>query len=57
MTNPYPIALGCVVLSAVGDLGFAIVQDAPDNRNAGHLLPVADQVLRLLKGHHPAGCK
>lgn len=53
----YPVALGRVVLRAVGDLGLAIVQDAPDDRNAGHLIPAADRVLGLLKRHDPAGCK
>lgn len=53
----YPVAQCCVVLRAVGDLGLAIVQDAPDDRNAGHLLPTADRVLRLLKGHNPTGYK
>lgn len=53
----YPVALCRVVLCAVGDLGLAVVQDAPDDGNAGHLLPGTDQVLRLLKGHYPVGCK
>lgn len=55
--EPYPPALGRVVLCAVGDLGLAVVQDAPDDRNAGHLLPATDQVLGLLKGHYAAGCR
>lgn len=57
VAEPYPVALRGVILSAVGDLGFAVVQDAPDDRNAGHLLSAADQVLRLLKGHYSAGCE
>lgn len=55
--EPYPVALCGDVLSAVRDLGLAAVQDAPDDGNAGHLLPAADQVLWLLKGHYPAGCR
>ena len=51
------VALRCVVLRAVGDLGLAVVQDTPDDGDAGHVLPAADQVLGLLKGHDPAGCK
>ena len=53
----HPVALGGVVLRAVGDLRLAAVQDAPDHGDAGHMLPAADQVLGLLKGHDPAGCK
>ena len=49
MAEPYPVALCGVILCAVGDLGLAVVQDAPDDGNAGHLLSAADQVLRLLK--------
>lgn len=53
----HPVALRCVVLRAVGDLGLAVVQDTPDDGDAGHVLPAANQVLGLLKGHDPAGCK
>ena len=49
MAEPYPVALCGVILCAVGDLGLAVVQDAPDDGNAGHLLSAADRVLRLLK--------
>lgn len=55
--SPYPVGLCGDVLRAVRDLRLAAVQDAPDDRNAGHLLPATDQVLRLLKGHYPAGCR
>lgn len=55
--EPYPVGLCGDVLRAVRDLRLAAVQDAPDDRNAGHLLPATDQVLRLLKGHYPAGCR
>lgn len=55
--EPYPVALCGDVLCAVRDLRLAAVQDAPDDGNAGHLLPAADQVLWLLKGHYPAGCR
>lgn len=56
-TVTYPVALCCIVLCAVGDLGFAVIQDVPDDRDADHLLSTAHGVLRLLKGHNPAGCK
>lgn len=57
VVQTHPVALRCVVLRAVGDLGLAVVQDTPDDGDAGHMLPAADQVLGLLKGHDPAGCK
>lgn len=57
LTEPYPVPVCCVILCAVGDLGLAIIQDVPDDREAGHLLSTAHRVLRLLKGHYPAGCK
>lgn len=57
MLEPHPVALRRVVVGAVGDLRLATVQDAPDDGNAGHLFPATDQVLRLLEGHDPAGCR
>lgn len=47
----------CIILCAVGDLGLAIIQDVPDDRDAGHLVSTTHQVFRLLKGHYPASCK
>lgn len=57
VVETHPAAMCCVVLCAVGDLGPAVVQDTPDDGDAGHVLPAADKVLGLLKGHDPAGCK
>lgn len=57
LTEPYPVAMGCVILCAVGDLGFAIIQDVPDDRDADHLLSTAHGVLELFKGYNPTGCK
>ena len=57
VARTHPVGLGGVVLRAVGDLRLAAVQDAPDHGDAGNVLPAADQVLGLLKGHDPAGCK
>lgn len=38
LTEPYPVSMCCIILCAVGDLGLAVVQDVPDDRDARHLV-------------------
>lgn len=38
LTEPYPVSMCCIILCAIGDLGLAVVQDVPDDRDAGHLV-------------------
>ena len=57
VTEPYPVSVCCIILCAIGDLGLAIVQDVPDDRDAGHLVSTTHRVFRLLEGHYPTSCK